>query len=559
VTGRTGGSGLLIKLAAAAGLLLAAAICAVLVMLALRPQRDALPGGRFYRLLRDYDRIRAGGGGEKGGRPEALESALDRIEKNVQGVESWLSLLKRRRALAAAFPRMLPQYQGAARRAAKAFPGSEPLAALALACSLQGNGEISRSCGGRINDARFIPLALAAAVLRGDFGDPRGAAKNQGEELLAAALPLIGPGLSEGRRDRLIVNLALLRILRRDYPGAEAQLQGLSPAASQQAFLGEYYYDFGDPLRAAEIFSRTGGEGGLLRSADALWLGGKAENAGNIWRTLGITGPEGRLRSFYNLAAAFPEESGQWLDRLRQAGEEESALRGDPAYVCGLIGYTRNLLPLEAVEFLDSRLRALDSPDLAALRDLEILRRRGELWVPERTAAEAWLLLGIYPEDPRLYRWAAWHFSYQRRWDEGTVLVKAADYRGIKDPWLDLCAALNDLEGGRQDRAEEGLRSILSGPGGSIWQAEADLGLILEARRAPAEALKHYENAAGRAGNRRAASRLQQRIAGCLRSLGRKEESRRALLRSLELNPGNLAARLELRRMEEQAGIPGPG
>jgi tetratricopeptide (TPR) repeat protein len=209
--------------------------------------------------------------------------------------------------------------------------------------------------------------------------------------------------------------------------------------------------------------------------------------------------------------------------------------------------------PREALELLDSRLRDLDSPAMAALRDLEILRRRGELWTPERTVAETWLLLGGYPGDPRLYRWAAWYFDYQRRGEEGAALVKTAGRRNIRDLWLDLSAALNDLEAGRLDEAEKELRSIVSAsPGRPIWQAEANLGLIMEARRAPAEALGHYEAAAGGAGDRRDASRLQQRIAGCLRSLGRKDESRRALLYSLDLDPGNLTARLELRRLGEE-------
>jgi tetratricopeptide (TPR) repeat protein len=173
------------------------------------------------------------------------------------------------------------------------------------------------------------------------------------------------------------------------------------------------------------------------------------------------------------------------------------------------------------------------------------------MWVPDRTAAEAWTLLGRYPGDQRLYRWAAWYFDFQRRGSEGAVLIKTAGYRGIRGPWLDLSAALGDLEAGRLEGAEEKLRSIIQDPGNRpLWQAEANLGLILEARRAPAEALEHYEIAAGRVRDGRAASRLQLRIAGCLRTLGRKEESRRALLYSLDLNPGNLAARLELRRLE---------
>jgi hypothetical protein len=585
VRGKRKGPGRLIKLVIAGGLLFSIAICAALILLALHPQRDSLSGDRFHRSLRDYDRIFEAGEGED--LSETLGAMLDKIEKEVQGVESWLSLLKRRRALAKAQPRMLPRYQEACRRAAAAFPWSEPLAALALACGPPAGAETAgaagtagntgspgkrqspRDYGALINDTRLIPLVLAAAVLRGDFSDPAGAAENRGETLLSVGLPLIRPGLPADQGDRLIVNLALLRIIRQDYLGAEAQLQGLSRSNAQGAFLGEYYYDFGDPLRAAEIFNRAGGEKGLLRSADALWLGGKTENAGNIWRIqsgeeldgTGELNKAGELRSLYNLAASFPEEREKRLGRLYRIGTVESALREEPAYVYGLIAYTRDLPPYEALETLEDRLRDLKSPDLAALRDLEILRRRGELWTLERTAAEAWLLLDTYPEDPRLYRWGAWYFAYQRRREEGAILVKTAGYRGVRDPWLDLGAALIDLEEGRLDQAEEKLRSIISSPGpsgsgpsgpGPIWQAEANLGLILEARRAPAEALGHYEIAGARVEDRRAASRLQLRIAGCLRSLGRKEESRRALLYSLDLNPGNLAARLELRRLEEE-------
>jgi tetratricopeptide (TPR) repeat protein len=509
--------------------------------------------------LQDYDLITASGPGLED--LDALSGLLDRIEKRAQGVESRLSLLKRRRALAARSPRMLIPYQEAGRRAAETFPWSEPLAALALASTLLGapvtenTAGTLRDYGARISDTPLSPLALAAAVLCGDFDNPRRAAENRGESLLSAALPLMRPGLSGRRGDRFIVNLALLKLINQDYRGAEAQLQGLSRAgASEQgAFLGEYYYDFA-PLRAAEIFGRAGDGRGLLRSADALWLGGKPENARNIWLALSKSGPaepETLIRSLYNLGASDPEGGGPWFTLLYQAGEDNPPAREDPCYGYGLIAYTRTLPPYEALALLDRR-TAPGPADTAALGELEILRRRGELWTVDRTAAEAWTLLDRRPEDPRLYRWAAWYFDYQRRRGESAVLIRTAGYRGIQGPWLDLSAALGDLEAGRLGEAEEKLRFIVLDPRNRpFWQAEANLGLILEARSAPAEALEHYEIAAGRVRDGKNASRLQLRIAGCLRTLGRKEESRRALLYSLDLNPGSLAARLELRRLEE--------
>ena len=60
----------------------------------------------FYRLLRDYDfkysQIpEAGSDMARYQGLERLDSDLDRLEKRVGGVESWLSVLKRRRQLAA--------------------------------------------------------------------------------------------------------------------------------------------------------------------------------------------------------------------------------------------------------------------------------------------------------------------------------------------------------------------------------------------------------------------------------------------------------------------------
>jgi tetratricopeptide (TPR) repeat protein len=48
---------------------------------------------------------------------------------------------------------------------------------------------------------------------------------------------------------------------------------------------------------------------------------------------------------------------------------------------------------------------------------------------------------------------------------------------------------------------------------------------------------------------RATASRIQVRIAYCLKSLGRIEESRRALQYAIDLNPDNLTARMELDRL----------
>jgi tetratricopeptide (TPR) repeat protein len=556
----------LVKWAAISGLLLAVGLCGLLLFLALRPDRyfgfnespGVQAGDLFHRLLRDYDLVfEASRGDLDSERLATLSDMLDKLEKNTQGVESWLSLLKRRRALAEFSPRYLLLYRAVGRRAAETFPFSEPLAAIAAASAIKDapidteTAKTLKNYRDLINDTRLTPLALGISILNGDFNSPALAASARGEALLGAGLPIIRPTMAENSGDRLIVNLALLRLVKGDYRGAEAQLRGITrPDAPEiRRFLGEYYYDFGDPLRAAEIFHQAGDEAGLLRSADALWLGGKAENARNIWLTLG------NARSLYNLAASAPsaQEQGVWFTRLYQAGQNDAAFRGDPLYRYGLVGYTRSLPPYEALALLEGREDEAAATTGQATRDLEILRRRGELWSLDRTVAETWLLLGRYPEDSRLYQWAAWYFDYQRRYEETAMLIKTAGYRNIRGPWLDLNTGLRDLEAGRLDQAEEQLRAIASDPRNrELWQAEANLGLILESRHAPGEALEHYEIAAGRVGDNILASRLQLRIAGCLLTMGRAEESRRVLLYSLDLNPDNLAARLELRRLESQ-------
>ncbi|MDR0730325.1 MAG: hypothetical protein LBF63_01565 [Treponema sp.] len=565
-----------IKLALIAGVVFAALTGAALIFLSLRPDRDYLDGSSaprdvFHRLLRDYDLI--AGSPPDPEQLDTLSALLDKMERSTQGVESWLSLLKRRRALAGVSPRMLRQYQASGRRAAEAFPWSEPLAAVAAAALLQEtavtaeNAGILRGYAALINETSLCPLALGVFILTGGFNSPA-LAQGRGEFLLGAALPLVRPGMSRNQGDRFIVNLTILRLLKGDYRGAEAQILGISwPEIPElRNFLGEYHYDFGDPLQAAAVFSRAVDEKTLLRSADALWLGGKTGSARNIWLTLNgqntAAEPETRFRSLYNLAASAPnpEEREKWLGLLAADGQKDPALVREPSYLYGVAAYTRTLSPYEALALLDtpateaaSKTGAVLEPELEAIRELEILRRREELWTVDRTVAETWLLLGRYPHDKRLYQWAAWYFSYQRRYGELEVLIKTAGYRDIRGPWLDLITGLRAMETGSLDQAEERLRAMCLDPANrAVWQAEANLGLILESRHAPYPALEHYETAAARVQDKRAASRLQLRIAGCLRSLGRTEDCRRALRYSLDLNPDNLAARLELRRLEDQ-------
>jgi tetratricopeptide (TPR) repeat protein len=68
----------------------------------------------------------------------------------------------------------------------------------------------------------------------------------------------------------------------------------------------------------------------------------------------------------------------------------------------------------------------------------------------------------------------------------------------------------------------------------------------------PSAALAYYESAAALAGRGKSAAAIQIRIARCLQALGRDRESRRVLDYALDLDPENLEARYELRRLNRR-------
>jgi tetratricopeptide (TPR) repeat protein len=567
-----------VKVAILTGLIFALLLCASLIYLSLAPERRFFtdPGSGqdvFHRLLQGYDTFFGSTGAEsrlpRQGLSQdqvgILDSMLNQLEHNSQGVEAWLSVLKRRRILAFRDPRFLPTYQAAAGRAAKAFPWSQPIAAIASEALLFNAplkpeaGELAKGYASLMTESRFAPLALAIRVLTGDLESPAKAQAVRADELLAVSLPLMRNSLSGDEEARLTADLGLVLLLKGDYTGASSRIRRFASEnqpPALQILAAEYFYDFGEPLRAAEIFSRLDREEATLRSADALWLGGRREAAQNIWRILAsgtepfTVDPALRLRSLYNLAATVgssrDRETASWLAGLYALGEAVPTLRAEPCYYFGLIRYTRPMEPRRAIAIQEA------GEPQNPLLDLELLRRRAELWSMERTVAETWLLLGRHPEDEALYQWGAWYFDRQRKYEETRVLIRTAGRQGMESPWLKLNAALRLMQEGNLGEAEEQLRAVgEAGP----WQVSANLGRILESRHAPRPALEQYEAAASLVKDPSAASRIQLRIAGCFRALGQTDESRQALERSLELNPDNLPARLELQRME---GISSP-
>jgi tetratricopeptide (TPR) repeat protein len=477
---------------------------------------------------------------------------------------------------------VIPAYQTAARKAAAAYPYSQPLALVAAGALLQGaavSGTTAaelRTYTSLLSAGQFSPAGISLHILLGDFKNPQtAAALPRVTTALTAALPQIRGTVYPQAAEALTVDAAILKTLKGDIDQAAADIQGglyearnpgglpetQAPSPLFLRFAAEFFYDFGDPLRAAELFSRPGTDADIIRQADALWLSGRPENARHVWTILASPGGEDPLRedisggsasvtarSLYNLAltAADDREAAALFERL--AAMPPAAGSGRKY---GLIRYSRLLDTPRGLALLEQARK--DFPQ-DPLPDLELLRRRaglgghGETWETGRVIGETWLLLGRHPGTEELYRWAAWYFDYQRRRDETARLLRIAARYQFDGPWFRLHEALGSMGEGNLSRAEEILMSIP--PETAAWQVSANLGRILEARSAPAAALKWYETAASAVQNREDAARIQLRIARCLSTLGRPQESRRVLEYALDLDPGNLSARLELRRLD---------
>ncbi|MDR0601880.1 MAG: hypothetical protein LBG42_05815, partial [Treponema sp.] len=108
------------------------------------------PAGSWTRSLGEFDALLAAGTD-----PDQLNRILNRLEKRTIGVESRLSVLKRRRELSGRTPRFLDAYRNAAQKAADAFPYSRPLAALAAAALIQ-DSPMTEALAGELE--KFTPL-----------------------------------------------------------------------------------------------------------------------------------------------------------------------------------------------------------------------------------------------------------------------------------------------------------------------------------------------------------------------------------------------------------------
>jgi hypothetical protein len=498
----------------------------------------------FHRMLREYDfkyRQVADSGAVRRQEIEGLDNDLNRLEKQAEVVESWLSILKRRRQLARLDSRYEESYRQSSQRAAGAFPHSEPIAAIAVA-ALVHNAAITRENEAHLREAlpllagsRFAPLRLSLHVLLGDFKSPEQALASLPRDFTAPEYF----AASELEREVIYPDLTILKILAGDTPSAAIYIQTALDAFPSPGLIrlaAEYFYDFGSLLRAAELFSQLPDEESLGRQADALWLAGYTDNARAIWAM------QTHSRALYNLALTAPaqEEETALFERLVAQGTRDAIHR------FGLIHLSRLLDAPAAGEVLSGE------KDADPLIGLEILKRRAETEEVARVIADTWLMLGRYPETEYLYEWGAWYFAQYRNYPETALLFKAAARQQLSGYWVNFHQALQHLrEGGVNDAAD--LLTAAAAMIDNDWAATANLGRVLEASLAPAQALEQYQRALAvvlELDKTSAASRIQVRIANCLRNMGRPGDSRRALEYALELNPDNLTARLELNRLD---------
>jgi len=492
----------------------------------------------FSRILREYDAAAAVNFGTER-EFEHLNGELDKLEKRAIGVESWLSILKRRRALSSIHPLSMVNYRNSINTALEAYPFSQQIAAIAASALIK-NSSINMEAEERLrewlsffSDPSFNELRLCIHVILGDFRSPQRA------YIIPADI------FSDGTQ-AVTMDLAIMRTLRGDYRGASADIQIMlnAPRPSEDVlrFAAEYNYDFGDLLRSAEIFSLIDDEKAMVRQADALYLAGFPDSARSIWLILAESESSQNENSLYN--AAVTSEDGEAADFLEKLVNLETASNSESRQF-GIIRYSRFLEQSQAVTVLQKS--AGFSPANYPFIDLEICKRNSFGSDIGRQSAETWLLLDRHPENEDLYRWAAWRFFFQRRLDEAEILLDRMDMLGFKETWFDIYRALQLMNEGRLDDAEKLLRSVP--PDDADWYVYANLGRIIESQRSAGRALEQYELAAVKAQNTKTTARIQLRIARCLSVLNRPNDARRVLMNAVELDPDNVTARLELDRI----------
>jgi len=485
----------------------------------------------FTRALRQYDTLFENISGTPADY-KRLSRELDRIEKTAIGVESWLSVLKRKRTLSRLYPPSMENYRISVNSALAAYPMSQPVAAIASESlikdsAINNEAEIKlRSWLEFLTDPLFQKLSLSLHVLLGDFSSPK----------KAAAIP---SSFQTDGTEAITNNLIILKIIRSDINSASQDIQSMLytvPGEDSLRLAGEFYYDFGDLQKSAEIFSWIKGDKALARQADALYLAGYEETARTIWLILSDSSCP---QSIYNLGitSVNSDEASLLFQRLINI---DSSVRQ-----YGLISYSRMLEFPEAIVLLQNTdgLQPSNNPYI----DLEIIRRQAQRWELGRQIAEAWLLLDRHHGNNDMYQWAAWLFLFQRNYIELKILLNRFEMHQFTDQWVNICKAIQLMFDGELETAEILLEEIPQEE--APWVVHANLGKISETQLSARNALEQYRLALTKINNQKTASRIYVNIAGCYSSMKFPEEAMIALLNALELDSANMVARFELDRL----------
>ncbi|WP_461248092.1 hypothetical protein, partial [Treponema sp. R6D11] len=366
----------------------------------------------FSRSLREYDTSAdIFTGTEK--EYENLNRELDRLEKKAISVESWLSILKRRKALVRRNPPFFSNFRASIKRALKVYPSSQPLSALAAAALIKDtalNKETENALRAflpALTDGEFNKLRLSFHVLLGDFKSPQ----------TAVSLPddISSDGTEVISQDLIIMKIINPKpdIARVDSSGEEtgynasydiqAVINATHPTANFIRFAAEYNYDLGDIRRAAALFSRLEGDWALGRQADCIYLAGFPASARSLWLLLSKSAVPDE-RSLYNLAVTTDDtqEASGYLQKIIDTDSESFS----DSRQFALIRYSRLLPNAQALTVLEKNETL--KPSSYPYIDLEICKRRTESQVPAKKIAEAWLLLDRHFENEDLYKWSSW-------------------------------------------------------------------------------------------------------------------------------------------------------
>ncbi|MCL2719836.1 MAG: hypothetical protein FWD47_00660 [Treponema sp.] len=495
-----------------------------------------------------------------------LNSELDRLERRAVTVESWLSILKRRKAVADIHPPSMVSFRISIENALRAYPSSQQIIAVAAANLIKNtaiNNETEQQLRDwlpLITDPALNNLRLSIHVLLGDFRNPQ----------RASALPY---SLFSDGTESISINLAVLKLLRNDIRAAASDINAMLNFFTAQnnrvlsvpvlRLAAEYHYDFGDLLRSAEIFSNIVEifsdfneqipseqvnniiESALSRQADALYLAGYTDIAAAIWRLLSQYSNE---TSLYNISYLTddPAEAASYLERLVNNidNDPDKNSRSALARQFGLIRYSRTFDYYSAISLLQNSLSF--SPLEFPYIDLEICKRHAQSQILGRQIAETWLLLDRHEMIDDLYKWAVWHFFFQQSIEEAKIILDRFNLLNLSASWIDEYRAIYLMNEGYLDAAENIFNSLPAE--NTNWTSHANYGRLLETFQSFTKALEQYEEAAAKVQNPKDAARVQVRIARCFTALNRHNDASRALLYALELDPQNLTVRLELDR-----------